>query len=165
MCRCCQQKGHFKTYCFTKLEEISVPEEVSLDFAFLNTVVDETNTSWTAQIKLNGQDTVFKLDTGAEVSAVTQATCQNLGIHLSESQKALYGPSQTPLKVIEQFQGKLKCECKETIQSVYVVAQLKRKLLGLPAIKPLNLVVRVESMSNSANCSVINISVTLSRLG
>ena len=66
---------------------------MSLDSAFLNTVEDKTNTSWTAQIKLNGQDTVFKLDRGAEVSALTRATCQNLGIHLSETQKALYGPS------------------------------------------------------------------------
>ena len=156
VCRRCQRKGHFKAYCFTKLEEISAPEEVSLDSAFLNTVEDETNTSWTAQIKLNGQDTVFKLDTGAEVSAVTQATCQNLGIHLSVPQKALYGPSQTPLKVIGQFQGKLECEGKETIQSVYVVAHLKRNLLGLPAIKALNLAVRVESMSNSPNGSVID---------
>ena len=63
---------------------------------------------------------MFKLDTEAEVSAVTQATYQTLGIHLSEPQKALYGPSQTPLKVIGQFQGKLECEGKETIQSVYM---------------------------------------------
>ena len=68
----------------------------------------------------------------------------------------MYGPSQTPLKVIQQFQGKLKCEGKETIQSVYVVAHLKRNLLWLPAIKASNLAVRVESMSNSANCSVID---------
>ena len=45
----------------------------------------------------------------------------------------MYGSSQTPLKVIHQFQGKLKCEGKETIQSVYVVVHLKRNLLGLPA--------------------------------
>ena len=81
-------------------------------------VEEETNTSFIAQIKLNGQDTVFKLDTGTEVSAVTQAICQNLGIHLSESQKALFGPSQTPLKVIGQFQGIFECEGKETMQSV-----------------------------------------------
>ena len=68
MCRRCQRKEHFKAYCLTKLEEISAPVEVSLDFAFLNTAEDETNTSWIAQIKLSGQDTVFKLDTGAELS-------------------------------------------------------------------------------------------------
>ena len=46
VCRRCQQKGHYKAYCFTKLEKISTPEEVGLDSAFLNTVVDETNTSF-----------------------------------------------------------------------------------------------------------------------
>ena len=68
----------------------------------------------------------------------------------------LYGPSQTQLKVIRQFQGKLECEGKETIQSIYVVAHLKQNLLGLPTIRALNLAVRVESMSNSTNCSVID---------
>ena len=69
---------------------------------------------------------------------------------------ALYGPSQTQLKVIRQFQGKLECEGKETIRSIYVVAHLKQNLLGLPTIKTLNLAVRVESMSSSTNCSVID---------
>ena len=81
MCQHFQCKGHYSTYCFTKLEEIAVLEESNLDSAFLNTVEDNTNTSWMTQIKLNGQDTVFKLNTGAEVSAVTQDTYKRLGIH------------------------------------------------------------------------------------
>ena len=66
VCRRCQRKGDFKAYCFTKLE-ISALVEVSLVSALLNTVEDETNTSCTAQIKLNWQNTVFKLDTGAGI--------------------------------------------------------------------------------------------------
>ena len=56
------------------------------------------NTSWIAQIKVNRQDTVFKLDTGAEVSAVTQAIYMpNLGnLPIRTSKGAVwYGPSQT----------------------------------------------------------------------
>ena len=156
VCRRCQRKGHYSAYCFTKLEEISVPEESSLDSAFLNTVEDDTNTSWIAQIKLNGQDTMFKLDTGAEVSAVTQDTYQSLGMQLTTPQKVLYGPSQTPLKVIGQFQGRLEYNGKETLQSVYVVGKLKRNLLGLPAIKALNLAVRVEAVTNTTTNSVVD---------
>ena len=66
---------------------------------------DNTDMSWMIQIKLNGQDTVFKLDTGVEVSTVTQHTYQSLEIQLTKPQKILYGPSQTYLKVIGQFQG------------------------------------------------------------
>ena len=106
-CRCCQRKGHYIAYCFTKIDEITTPEESSLDTAFLNTLEDKTDTSWIVTIKLNGQNTVFKLDTGAEVSAITQETYRNLRISLSKSQKMLYGPSQTPLQVMGQFQGKL----------------------------------------------------------
>ena len=112
--------------------------------------------SWMTQIKLNGQDTVFKLDTGVEVSTVTQHTYQSLEIQLTKPQKILYGPSQTYLKVIGQFQGKLQYKGKETLQSVYVVGHLKRNLLGLPAIKTLNLVVRVDSMPNTTTSSVVD---------
>ena len=154
ICRRCQRKGHYSAYCFTKLEEITAPEESNLDSAFLNTLEDKTDASWTVQIKLNGQNTVFKLDTGAEVSAVTQETYRNLGIQLSKPQKMLHGPSQTPLQVTGQFQGKLEYKGKETLQSVYVVNHLKRNLLGLPAITALNLAVRVESMTNTT-CSVV----------
>ena len=55
----------------------------------------------------------------------------------------LYGPSQTPLQVTGQFQGKLEYNGKETLQSVYVVNHLKRNLLGLPAITALSLAVRL----------------------
>ena len=92
----------------------------------MNTVEDETDASLIAQIKLNGEDTVFKLDTGQKC-----LHCHRLhgktweSTYVTESQKALYGPSLTPLKVISRFQGKLECEGKETIQSIYVVAHLK----------------------------------------
>ena len=57
-------------------------------------------------------NTVFKLDTGAEVSAVTQETYTNLGIKLSKPQNG-----QTPLQVTGQFQGKLEYKGKGTFQS------------------------------------------------
>ena len=45
-CRRCQRKGHYSTYCCTKVDEITAPEESSLDTAFLNTLEDKTDTSW-----------------------------------------------------------------------------------------------------------------------
>ena len=39
---------------------------------------------------------------------------------------------------------------------MYVVDHLKRNLLGLPAIKALNLAVRVESMTNTTTCNVVD---------
>ena len=123
--------NYYSTYCFTNLEEITTPEESSLDSAYLNTLEDKTDAFWIVQIKLNGQNIVFKLDTGAEVSAVTQETYRNLGIQLTKPQKRLYRPSQTPLQVTGQFQGRLEYKGKETLQCIYVVNHLKRNLLGL----------------------------------
>lgn len=99
---------------------------------------------------------MFKLDTEAEVSAVTQVTYQNLGIQLTKLQKMLYGPSQTSFEGYWTVSGRLKCNGKETLMSVYVVYHLKRNLLGLPAIKALNLAVRVESMTNTTTGSIMD---------
>ena len=74
---------------------------------------------------------MFKLDTGAEVTAVSQETHQRLGKPpLQTPEKLLCGPSGQPLPV----------------------KGLKTNLLGLPAITVLDLAVRVDS----ANCKTNN---------
>ena len=64
---------------FTVLQNLSLRG----DSAFLNTVEDNTGTSWMTQMN----STVFKLDTGAEVSTVIQDTYQSLGIQLTKPQR------------------------------------------------------------------------------
>ena len=89
---------------------------------------------------------MFKLDTGAEVTAVSEKTYQQLkNQHLTPPQKVLYGPSRTPLKVLGQFEAQL-CHQKASVrQQVFVVQGLKSDLLGLPAITALNLAVQVDA--------------------
>ena len=55
------------------------------------------NQNWIATINTNGHNTVFKLDTGAEVTAISAETFQEMGnIQLSKTSKVLYGPSRRP---------------------------------------------------------------------
>ena len=89
---------------------------------------------------LNGHDTQLKMDTGAEVTAITEETFQ----HLQPSQifmpsKTLYGPLQCPLNTVGKFPGTLSHQGKSTVQPVFVVNSLKTNLLGLPAITSLEL--------------------------
>jgi len=130
--------------------------EHTIDSAFLDAVGDTMDTFWTATVSLNGKDVTFKLDTGAEVTAITEETYQILNAELTPTCKRLYGPGQAPLPVKGCFQGQFTYRGKQTVQSVYVINTLKRNLLGLPSINALNLAVRVEAITHHINCAVAN---------
>ena len=148
ICHRCKRKGHFMSCCLSKsVSEVS--QESLLDTAFLDTLTDKSATSWQEQVVLNGKLTPFKLDTGAEVTAITPDTYHSLqNVELSKPEKILSGPSRKPLKVIGQFQGHFVHRTKQTSQSVFVVKGLKTNLLGLPTITALNLAVRVDVITN-----------------
>lgn len=57
-----------------------------------------------AEIKVVNQDIMFKIDTGADASAVPEAlyTQSQFG-RLERAKKALMGPGRTPLKVKGMF--------------------------------------------------------------
>ena len=124
-------------------------QESHLDTAFLDTLTDKSSISWHEQIMLNGKLIPFKLDTGAEVTAITSDTYHSLqSVELNKPEKILSGPSRKPLKVIGQFQGHFVHRTKQTSQSVFVVEGLKTNLLGLPTITALNLLVRVDIIAD-----------------
>ena len=114
VCHWCKRKGHFMSCCLTKsVSERS--QESHLDTAFLDTLTDKSAISWHEQIMLNGKLIPFKLDTGAEVTAITSDTYHSLqSVELNKPEKILSGPSRKPLKVIGQFQGHFVHRTKQT---------------------------------------------------
>ena len=102
-CHKCGKKGHYSTQCRSKTVDESNLETALLDAA---TAAAEENT-WYADIlvgKYRGEKVTFKLDTGAEVTAVSQDTYRMLSEAppLSTLQKVLCGPSRKPLQVVGQ---------------------------------------------------------------
>ena len=154
-CHRCLRKGHFGAQCFSKsIAELS--NDSYMDVAFLDTVSSMSfpqESAWLTKVTLCGHDTVFKLDTGAEVTAVSQETHQRLGKPpLQTPEKLLCGPSGQPLPVMGQFLGQLTRKEQVSQQKVCVIKGLQTNLLGLPAITALNLAARVDS----ANCKTNN---------
>ena len=99
-------------------------------------------------MELNGKPTLFKLDTGAEVTAISPDMYQSLHtVELSKPEKILLEPSRQSLKVIGQFQGNFVYKTRQTSQSVFVVDGLKNNLLGLLTITALNLADRVDTLT------------------
>ena len=89
----------------------------------------------------------FKLDTGAEVTAISHETYQQLGTTpLNKPSKVLYGAGNQPLDVIGQFTGILSHNKLHSQQTIFVIKNLKTNLLGLPALHALKLIARMDSV-------------------
>ena len=71
----------------------------TLDSFYLHTIHDtEDSTFWMTDVRVNNISVTFKVDTGAEVTAVSESTPQTLGqLEVSMSDKKLCGPNGVPL--------------------------------------------------------------------
>ena len=110
ICHNCKKRGHFKAFCQSRTSQASTAEvEVEQEgAAFLGTLGSESSTSWRSTVTLDNQAVEFKLDTGAEVTAVTEETFKKVhGKRLQQPTRVLYGPSYQSLKVLGQFTGQL----------------------------------------------------------
>ena len=134
-CHCCKKKGHYSSKCYSKkrIEEVTA----GLDAAYLDTL-SANGTSWEIQLLLEGTEITCKLDTGAEVTVISEQTYAAIKKpRLFPPSKSLYGPSRQPLEVIGQFTGTFSHKGKSILHPVFVVKKLKTNLLGLPAISSL----------------------------
>ena len=148
-CNKCHKKGHYGAQCLTKQTQVSEIKEQETDSVFLGEI-GQLDSAWFATVYLNGQSTRFKLDTGAEVTAISESTYEDLkGPQLSPPGKTLYGPSRQQLHTLGQFTGDFCHNGKTAQHSVFVVRDLKSNLLGLPAITSLGLVARVATTETS----------------
>jgi len=112
-------------------------------------VIHTGNKIWTATLKENDQEVVFKLDTDAEVAAISDTVYKNLrNISLQKPSRSLVGPSHHKLQVLGEFSATLSYNRKCSQQQVYVIRNLQSNLLGLPAILSLNFIVRVTEVSD-----------------
>ena len=106
-----------------------------------------TQSPCTTEILLNQVKVSFKLDTGAEVTAISDDTYRQLGLpKLDKPSKVLYGPAKRTFDVVGQFTATLEHERSNSQQVVFVVKGLRNNLLGLPAIIALQLLYRAASV-------------------
>ena len=145
-CNRCNRKGHYAAHCLTKQTQAATIESET-DTVFLGELGSQRNPSWLTTLELNGQSLQFKLDTGAEVTAISENAYRTKlqSPQTSSSTKVLYGPSRELLHYIGQYPGKFSHKGKAATQPVFVVRGLKSSLLGLPAITALRLAIRLDN--------------------
>ena len=162
VCYRCQKRGHYSARCFSnsvpKIAGVATdvveaaedePEPTAyLDVGAVNT--ESRGNSWTTTIRINKADLTFKLDTGAEVTAISDQTHHLLGKPaLRKPSKVLYGPGRNRLNVLGELTQELSYGDNQTNQVLFVVEGLSRDLLGLPAITALGLIARTDAIVDS----------------
>ena len=94
MCHRCENKGHFSSQCFTK-QVANI--KIEMEAAFLVTVTHKKASAWYTTVQLNQRRKQFKLETGAEVTAISKKEYENLRkVSLTNPERVLYGPSRQP---------------------------------------------------------------------
>ena len=121
------------------------------DAMYLDTIgtVDSEGDSWLCRINVNDrQEFMFKVDTGAEVTVITEDVLTQLGLRskIQTSNRVLCGPDGNRLPVAGEISLRLSYIGQATTQIVYVLKKLQRSLLGLPAIKELQLLAGVNQI-------------------
>ena len=117
-CHRCGKKGHYRSHCLTKSVPVVNPpantDSVTLEENYLDTLTDleQSPTSWTTTVRVNSTDILFKLDTGAEVTAISKKAFLSIENtpELHNSSRLLYGPEHKPLSVVGQFSATLQHE-------------------------------------------------------
>ena len=107
---------------------------------------------WNVKVLVEKDPVTFKVDTGAEVTAMSDATfnsIQNSVLHLKKSTQTLRGPNCSPLNVVGETTLNLTYKGKSSAQRVFVIHNLQTNLLGLPAIKALEIIRGINAITQS----------------
>ena len=149
VCFRCNKRGHFNSQCQTRMPITHPDGGVNISTAFLDALGKEGPNEWHVTIQLCRCNVTFEIETGAEVSAISEQVLRKIpGCRLLASSKILQGPACEALDVVGQFKGVLSHKGCLVEQNIFVIRGLKNCLFGLPAIRALKLLAKVDEVSS-----------------
>ena len=118
------------------------------DVAYLTPVSAGQTTMWNCTVQLSDHEVPFKVDTGAEVTKISEDQWKSLGMsEVKPPSKTLHGPDNKPLDVRGELHTTLSYRGRQCSQPVFIVKHLQHNLLGLQAIQALNILAQVQAVS------------------
>ena len=159
VCFKCDRKGHYGSQCLSKgvaeiTENMSVrdPDPDSDEFYLDSAQTGETGKAWKLQVTVNSIPVTFKVDTGAEVTAVSENTWKSMPQTptLQKATKTLCGPDCKPLTLLGETEVHLQVQQRKCTQKIFVVENLRNNLLGLPAIRALQVLEQVGEIQDDS---------------
>ena len=128
----------------------------TLDSFYLDTIENSQDTNfWTTDVDVNNVTITFKVDTGAEVTVISEETLKVLGSPVTTTPtKKLCGPNGQPLSLIGSLTVTMSQKQHECQQDIFVVQHLKHNLLGLPTIRALHLLAAIDNVEADPASSI-----------
>ena len=113
--------------CRTKILHNVEQDNSTLDSFCLDTIHDtDDSTFWMTDVKVNNISVTFKVDTGAEATAISESTLQTLGqLEISMPDKKLCGPNGVLLDLRGSLTLTLSQKQHKCDPEIFVVKQLK----------------------------------------
>ena len=147
-CRKCQKRGHFASVCRSAQNLESIEEDYVA--AYLGAVDYPQSSTWTEMLTINGGPMCFKVDTGASVTAIpeTEYTQEKYDSY-TVTHRPLLGPASQPLDVKGQVHAVIQRGDRKIEEEVFIVKDLTTPLLGLPAIRRLQMIPQLHSIDNA----------------
>ena len=147
-CRKCGKRGHYQVVC-RSTAKVSAIQEMIVPDAFLGAVAtDNYDERWTIILQLNNKSVKFCIDTGADVSLISEQVWKKIGKPpLQPSDRNLKCPDTHSLSVRGMLTAQIKSQSNQVQEPIYIVRGLTRSLLGKPAIEHLNLISRIDAVN------------------
>ncbi|KAL8565639.1 hypothetical protein ACOMHN_063470 [Nucella lapillus] len=150
-CLGCSKKGQYKAVCRAtrnkshtmskRVQELTLSDS---EDDFLGSIMGDWDTDmWTAEILVNSEPIIFKLDTGASVSVVGDKWAKKRALQVLPTSKRLKGPGSSSLKVIGKIEARLAYKDKNIPETIYIVKEQPHALLSREACVRLGMVARV----------------------
>ncbi|GFR59560.1 transposon Ty3-G Gag-Pol polyprotein [Elysia marginata] len=149
VCYICNKIGHFaKLFRSKKQAKVNLNELDSEELeTFLGTVSSRIDNPWKTKVLVDGKEIVFKIDTGVDVTVIPESAIPP-GIQLSCTSRKFFGPGQTKVDLPGKFTALLQLNsAKTSTQEIYVLKVQKEALLGRPAIQSLNIIQRMNTIT------------------
>ena len=160
-CNSCQKKGHWSKVCRNantphsttrRVREVAEDDEPEFFFGEVIDAVKATTRELKTVLQVDNKELEFKIDTGADVSVITEKDYQRLKPKqsLKPTNKVLMGPCKYEMKCLGVLKSNVYATStgKRIVEDVYVIKDLERSLLSRRAAIELELVSHVKEVNN-----------------
>jgi hypothetical protein len=165
-CMACYKRNHFKgsSVCRKQVNFVneSTGAEEDVGALFIGSLKQRTkspeDTSWEVEMPAAKGNILFKIDTCADVTVISQADLEKTTVTIADlkpTRKKLTGPTQQELKCLGYAYLTFQWGDKSSQEIVYVCKRLRKSLLGRPAIRRLD--IAKMRMAESYSCGEVNI--------
>ena len=134
ICHECRKRGHFQAVCRSRLVNLYTEYPIRGSISWHSTAKYWLHDKWEETLFVNGTPIEVKIDTGADVSVISESTIkQPQRVSLQPAAVPLNGARQQTLSVCGKFKGTLTHKTNVIKDEIFVVQKLQKALLGKPA--------------------------------